>query len=194
MKKVVFLGNPNVGKSALINALSDSHIKVGNWPGVTTEMLHAKTTYKGQEIELLDLPGVYHFGKHAEEKIATQYLLEGDYDLIVNVIDAMNLERNLYLTLIARELQKPMIGVLNFDDDVQKSGMLIDIKKLEKYLQIPIFKTSAVKKTGLNDVLDYIVSDFNKEVNYNIYYKYHSFFPFFLTSFIMPPPRHCSPK
>lgn len=170
MKKVVFLGNPNVGKSALINALSDSHIKVGNWPGVTTEMIHANLNYKGEEIEFLDLPGIYHFGKHAEEKIATNYLLEGDYDLIINVIDSMNLERNLYLSLIARELQKPMISVLNFDDDVKKSGMIIDVNKLEKYLQVPVFKTSATKKTGITEVLDYIVSDYKKEVNYNIYY------------------------
>lgn len=171
MKKVVFLGNPNVGKSALINALSNSNIQVGNWPGVTTEMLSAKTVHKGVEIELLDLPGIYYFGNVTEEKITTDYLLNTDYDLIINVIDGMNLQRNLYLTLLARELQKPMLILLNFDDDVKKSGMVIDVKKLERFLQIPIFKTSAIKKTGIDETLDYIASDFKTEVKYNIFYK-----------------------
>lgn len=171
MKKIVFLGNPNVGKSALINALSNSNIHVGNWPGVTTEMLSAKTKHKNVDIEFLDLPGAYYFGNATEEKITTEYLLNTDYDLIINVVDGMNLQRNLYLTLLARELQKPMLILLNFDDDVQKSGMVIDVKKLSRFLQIPIIKTSATKKTGIEETLDYIVSDFKTSVNYNIFYQ-----------------------
>ncbi|MDR3214844.1 MAG: ferrous iron transport protein B [Bacilli bacterium] len=174
MKKIVFLGNPNVGKSALINAMSNSKIKVGNWPGVTVEKLEANFTYRNEELSFVDLPGTYNFTNDHEAKITTDVLLKAEYDLIVNVVDATNLERNLNITLLARELQKPMILLLNFDDDVEKNGLLIDIVKLQKYLQMPIYKTSATKKTGLNQVLDYIVNtDFNKlktSIDYNIYY------------------------
>ncbi|MEG0686916.1 MAG: ferrous iron transport protein B [Erysipelotrichales bacterium] len=172
MKKFVFLGNPNVGKSALINSLSDSKIKVGNWPGVTVEKIEARKTHHNQELMFIDLPGLYDFNDKAEEKITTDYLLSGDYDCIINVVDATNMERNLYLTLLARELQKPMIVLLNFDDDVRKSGMVIDEKKLERYLQVPVFKTSAPKKEGISEVLDYLSeTNFEHEKEFNIYYE-----------------------
>ncbi|MDL2211600.1 ferrous iron transport protein B [Erysipelotrichaceae bacterium OttesenSCG-928-M19] len=171
MKKIVFLGNPNVGKSALINAMSKSKIKVGNWPGVTVEKIEAQFNYKGVDLQLVDLPGTYNFTNNHEEKITTEVLLSGDYDLIINVVDATNLERNLNVTLLARELEKPMIVLLNFDDDVTKSGLMIDTVKLQRYLQVPVFKTSATKGTGISNVLDYIVgNDFSNHVDYNIYY------------------------
>lgn len=171
MIKVVFLGNPNVGKSALINAMSKSKIRVGNWPGVTVEKIQAEFTYKDQRIELVDLPGTYNFTNTHESKITTEVLLSGDFDLIVNVVDATNLERNLNITLLARELEKPMIVLLNFDDDVVKQGMIIDAKKLSNFLQVPVFKTSAIKGSGINQVLDYIVeTPLKKEMDYNIYF------------------------
>ncbi|MDF9867660.1 ferrous iron transport protein B [Bacilli bacterium PM5-3] len=171
MKKVVFLGNPNVGKSALINAMSKSKIKVGNWPGVTVEKIEANFTYKNQELDFVDLPGTYNFTNNHEEKVTTEILLSGEYDLIVNVVDATNLERNLNVTLLARELEKPMIVLLNFDDDVTKNGLVIDTVKLQRYLQMPVFKTSAIKNIGIDNVLNYIVdTDFEKHVDYNIYY------------------------
>ncbi|MDR1782297.1 MAG: ferrous iron transport protein B [Bacilli bacterium] len=170
-KNVVFLGNPNVGKSALINAMSNSKIKVGNWPGVTVDKLEANFTYKGCELLFTDLPGTYNFTNEHEAKITSEILLKGEYDLIVNVVDGTNLERNLNVTLLARELQKPMVLALNFDDDIVKSGLVIDTNKLERYLQMPVFRTSAKKQTGLNSLLDYIVEhDFSDHVDYNIYY------------------------
>ena len=171
MKKIVFLGNPNVGKSALINAMCKSKIKVGNWPGVTVDKIEAKVKHNDVELSFLDLPGSYNFNDTAEEKITTNELLKGDYDLIVNVLDSTNLDRNLYLTLIARELNKPMIVLLNFADDLKKKGAIIDTEKLARYLQVPVFLTSATKHTGINEVLDYIArTNFEKEKNYNIYY------------------------
>lgn len=172
MKKIVFLGNPNVGKSALINTISKSKIKVGNWPGVTVEMITANYKDQDQEFHLIDLPGTYHLdGIDNEERITANYLLNEDYDLIVNVVDATNLERNLYLTLLARELQKPMIVLLNFSDEIEKQGLVIDINKLQKYLQVPVIKTSATKNIGIVDVKKYFV-DFNKNdfKSYNIYF------------------------
>lgn len=171
MKKVVFLGNPNVGKSALINGMSNSKITVGNWPGVTVEKIEADFVYKGERFEFFDLPGTYNFTNTHESQITTEAILEGDYDLIVNVVDATNLERNLNMTLIARELNKPMIVVLNFYDDVTKSGLIIDTNRLSKYLQVPVFKTSATKNEGLNEVLDYIREmPEDKSKKYNIYF------------------------
>ncbi|WP_423362943.1 ferrous iron transport protein B [Mycoplasma sp. P36-A1] len=173
MKKVVFLGNPNVGKSALINAISGSKIKVGNWPGVTIEKNHANYTYNNEEISLIDLPGAYQLDNvSTEERITSEVLLEGDYDLIINVLDTTNLERNLYMTLLARELQKPMLILLNFEDQITKKGVVIDTVKLQRYLQAPIIRTSAMKATGIDAVKDFIANfDPNEKVKYNIYYS-----------------------
>ncbi|MGL4382743.1 MAG: FeoB small GTPase domain-containing protein, partial [Bacilli bacterium] len=170
--KIVFLGNPNVGKSALINRISGSKIKVGNWPGVTVEKIEATININNQVVQLIDLPGTYNLSNSdTEDQITRDVLLSKDYDLIVNVVDATNLERNLYLTLLARELQKPMILLMNFDDEVTKSGMIIDIKKLQRYLQMPIIKTSATKNVGIEQFKQYLAT-FNDQVfkPYNIYY------------------------
>ena len=173
MKTVVFLGNPNVGKSALINAISDSHLTVGNWPGVTVSKNEAVYTYKGEEVKLIDLPGAYQLDDDtAEEHLTGEFLLEGHYDLIIDVVDATNLNRNLYMTLLARELQKPMVLLLNFDDELQKSGTILNTDKLQQYLQMPIIRTSAMKNYGIEEVKDYI-HNFKKGnfKPYNIYYS-----------------------
>lgn len=173
MKKIIFLGNPNVGKSALINNISGSKIKVGNWAGVTVEKIEAKYKYEGETYQLIDLPGTYHLGNEdTEESITTHVLLDQDYDLIVNVVDATNLERNLYLTLLARELQKPMIVVLNYDDELKKQGTIINTEQLQRYLQVPIVCTSATKGTGIEELRELFSKfPYDKKVNYNIYYS-----------------------
>ena len=112
--QIAFVGNPNVGKSAWINALSGADFKVGNWPGVTIEKKEARVIWKEEAYHLIDLPGTYALDEVTnEERITTQYLREEPVDLIVNVVDATNLSRNLYLTLCLRELQIPMLLVLN---------------------------------------------------------------------------------
>ena len=101
MIKIAFAGNPNVGKSALINAISGSNLKVGNWPGVTVEKKEAEFIYKGENIRLIDLPGVYSLSPYTlEEKITREFILEENPDVVINVVESTNLERNLYLTML----------------------------------------------------------------------------------------------
>ena len=101
MLKIAFAGNPNVGKTALINEIAGSKLKVGNWPGVTVEKKEAQFTYENEEIFLIDLPGVYSLSPYSNEEIITRdYIINENPDLIINVVDATNLERNLYLTTL----------------------------------------------------------------------------------------------
>ena len=117
MIRLAFTGNPNVGKSALINAIAGSKLKVGNWPGVTVEKKEATFTYKGEEIELVDLPGVYSLSPYSlEEKITRDFILEENPDVVINVVDSTNLERNLYLRdLLLGNIQGPLTGIPNID-------------------------------------------------------------------------------
>ena len=112
---VAFVGNPNVGKSAWINALSNADFKVGNWPGVTVEKKEANVCWGGDSYHIIDLPGTYSLTNNGnEESITAAYLQSQQVDLIVNVLDATNLQRNLMLTLFLRELQIPMLLIFNF--------------------------------------------------------------------------------
>ena len=147
--QVAFVGNPNVGKSAWINALSHAHFKVGNWPGVTVEKREAEVIWDGVHYHLIDLPGTYSLDDgENEEGITTRFLKEEKVDLIVNVVDATNLSRNLYLTLALRKLQIPMILIFNFMDEVQKYHMRLQIEEISTYLGIPIYPYSAFDKKG----------------------------------------------
>ena len=132
MIKIAFAGNPNVGKSALINAISGSKLKVGNWPGVTVEKKEARFMHDGEEIEMVDLPGVYSLSPYSlEEKVTRDYILDENPDVIINVIDSTNIERNLYLTSLLKELGKPMIIALNFFDEFEKLEYRLDKKKFK---------------------------------------------------------------
>lgn len=167
MKRVVFAGNPNVGKSAWINALSDAHFKVGNWPGVTVEKKEAIVEWENEQYELVDLPGAYQLeGSKSEEAITAGYLKEESIDLIVNVVDATNLARNLYLTLKLRQYQIPMIIIFNFMDEVKRYEITIDIEQLRKKLQVPILPYSALNKEGIDDVKQTIIDTVNQKVYY----------------------------
>ena len=124
---VAFVGNPNVGKSAWINALSNADFKVGNWPGVTVEKKEANVCWGGDSYHIIDLPGTYSLTNNGnEESITAAYLQSQQVDLIVNVLDATNLQRNLMLTLFLRELQIPMLLIFNFMDEVKDYGIHID--------------------------------------------------------------------
>lgn len=148
-KQIVFVGNPNVGKSAWINALSHADFKVGNWPGVTVEKKEALITWNHHSYHLIDLPGTYDIQDSVnEEAITARYLKEEHIDLIVNVVDASNLSRNLYLTLTLRELQIPMMIIFNFMDEVKKYQIDVDIERLQDILQLPIFPFSAFDRQG----------------------------------------------
>ena len=155
MIKIAFAGNPNVGKTALINAMAGSKLKVGNWPGVTVEKKEAYFTYQGEEIAMVDLPGVYSLSPFSmEEKITRDFIINENPDVVINVVESTNIERNLYLTLLLQELGKPMIMALNFYDEFEKLNYSLDFEKMSSLVEMEIIKTSALKKTGLKELLD----------------------------------------
>lgn len=155
MIKIAFAGNPNVGKTALINSIAGSKLKVGNWPGVTVEKKEAEFIYKGEKIQLIDLPGVYSLTSHTvEERVTRDYILDESPDVIINVVDTTNLERNLYLTLLLKELGKPMIIALNYYDEFEKLGYSFDREKFTKYTSLETIETVAVKNRGQHELLD----------------------------------------
>lgn len=163
--QVAFVGNPNVGKSAWINALSKADFKVGNWPGVTIEKKEAIVSWEGNIYHLIDLPGTYALDTVTnEEKITTNYLHTQPIDLIVNVVDATNLSRNLFLTLALRELQIPMILILNFMDEVEKYHIQIETAKLARRLQLPVLPYSAFDSAHYDDVKQAICEQITKKV------------------------------
>jgi len=151
--KIAVAGNPNAGKSTLINALAGSRLQVGNWTGVTVEKKEAVIDYQGLACQFIDLPGTYSLSPYSEEEVvARDYLMNERPDLIVNVVDATNLERNLYLTVQLLELGIPMIIALNMYDEVEKKGYQINIKAIESILNVKIIPTIAIKKEGVSEL------------------------------------------
>lgn len=155
---VVFVGNPNCGKTTLFNALTESNVKVGNWPGVTVEKIEGVIEVDDKTLHIIDLPGIYSLETYTTEEIITRRCLaEDEIDVIVNIVDATALERHLYLTLQLLKIEKPMILVLNMIDLVEKHQIFLDIDNLSGKLGgIPVVKVSAAKKTGLLKLIDLI--------------------------------------
>ena len=151
---VAVAGNPNSGKSTLINAIAGTRLQVGNWPGVTVEKKTAVFEYEGRKIKLVDLPGTYSLSPYTQEEIiARDYLVHEKPDVIIDVVDATNLERNLYLTIQLLELGIPVVIALNIYDEAMKKGYKIDIKAMEKMLGVRVIPTIATKKSGLKELL-----------------------------------------
>lgn len=152
---VAFVGNPNCGKTTLFNAFTGAKLKVANWPGVTVERKEGETSYKGQKMKLVDLPGIYSLTSYSiEEKVTRECILGEDIDVIINVVDASSLERNLYLTLQLLEMGKPVILALNMMDIVRERGMEIDMHRLPEMLgEIPVVQVSARQRMGLDVLL-----------------------------------------
>lgn len=147
---VGFIGNPNCGKTTLFNAFTGANLKVANWPGVTVEKVEGSMKRGSIEYRLVDLPGTYSLTSYTmEEQVSRNYILSDDVDVIVDVVDASSLERNLYLTLQLLELGKPVVMALNMMDIVKKRGMEIDLHRLPEMLGIPVIPVSAQKRIGL---------------------------------------------
>ena len=147
---VAFIGNPNCGKTTLFNAYTGSNLKVANWPGVTVERVEGTMKDHGLEIRLVDLPGTYSLTAYTmEEQVSRAFILSDEVDVIIDVVDASALERNLYLTLQLLELGKPAVVALNMMDIVEKRGMEIDLHRLPEMLGVPVIPVSARKRTGL---------------------------------------------
>ena len=152
--RLALAGNPNCGKTTLFNAVTGSAQYVGNWPGVTVEKKEGRFSKSGMDITLVDLPGIYSLSPYTPEEIVSRkYLTEECPDLIINIVDATNLERNLYLTTQLAELGRPMIIALNMIDRLKKRGKEIDIKRLEDELGIPVCPISASKEAGIEELL-----------------------------------------
>ena len=162
--KIALVGQPNVGKSMLINSISNAKLKVGNFSGVTVTKEQVFLNYKHFHIEIIDLPGAYSLNDYTiEEKVTKDFLNNETYDIILNVLDSTNLQRNLLLTSELLTLDKKMIIALNMSDEAQKESIFIDEIQLSKIIGKPCIKTSATKKIGVTKLLDEIISKFQGE-------------------------------
>ncbi|MBS5523780.1 MAG: ferrous iron transport protein B [Clostridiales bacterium] len=172
---VGFIGNPNCGKTTLFNAYTGARLKVANWPGVTVEKKEGAMRFHNHNYKLVDLPGIYSLTCYSmEEILSRQYILSDDVDVIVDVADASNLERNLYLTLQLIELGKPVVLALNMMDIVSERGMEIDIHRLPEMLGIPVVPVSARKKTGLEILMHAVAHHVGKGVGDIEHHHYYS--------------------
>lgn len=168
--KVALAGNPNSGKTTLFNILTGSNQFVGNWPGVTVEKKEGKL--KGYEgVIITDLPGVYSLSPYTLEEVVTRnYMLNENPQVILNVIDGTNIERNLYLTTQLLELGLPVVVALNMVDVIRKNGDKIDIKELEKRLRTTVIEISALKGTGIEELKQAVVEKANETAHKTTHY------------------------
>ena len=138
-KTIAIIGNPNSGKTTLFNRLTGSNQHVGNWPGVTVDRKTGHVCHDGVGVDIVDLPGIYSLSPYTQEEIiAREYVLSDELDGILNIVDAANIERNLYLTLQLISLGLPMVVALGFMDDVRAQGVEINVKELERRLGVPV--------------------------------------------------------
>lgn len=152
--KIALAGNPNSGKTTLFNCLTGSNLYVGNWPGVTVEKKEGSLKNTMKDITLVDLPGIYSLAPYSMDEIVSRnFLLEERPNLIINIIDASNIERNLYLSTQLMELDCPMVGALNMMDVVKKTGVEIDIHQMEKIFGYPFIEISAQRETGIDELI-----------------------------------------
>ncbi|MFP4697950.1 MAG: ferrous iron transport protein B [Eubacteriales bacterium] len=164
---VAFVGNPNCGKTTLFNAYTGAKHKVGNWPGVTVEKKEGIVNYDDNTYKLVDLPGIYSLTPYSlEEKLSRNYILNEEVDMIYNIVDASNLERQLFLTLQLIETGKPVVLIMNMMDVVEKNNIKINVEVLEKTLGIPILPVIATKKVGLKQVLNKSLEVYNEIKKY----------------------------
>ena len=155
MKHFALAGNPNCGKTTLYNALTGSNAHVGNWPGVTVEKREGDYKKLDELISIVDLPGIYSLSPYTpEEIISRRFIVDDKPDCVINIVDATNLERNLYLTTQILEMDVPVVVALNMMDVIEKEGDKIDIKALENALGVPVVAISAQKKTNLDELME----------------------------------------
>ncbi|MCD6089661.1 50S ribosome-binding GTPase, partial [Candidatus Bathyarchaeota archaeon] len=158
MIEVALIGNPNVGKSLLFNDLTGGKAHVGNWPGKTVEKKEGICRYKGEEMKIVDLPGTYSLTAHSiDELIARDYIVKEKPDVVIDIVDASNLERNLYLTLQLLELEANVVIALNKYDIAKSLGYRIDVDELSRILGVRVIPTVATTKEGIDKLLEAVL-------------------------------------
>jgi len=173
MNTIALVGNPNCGKTTLFNALTGSNQRVGNWPGVTVEKKEGSFKFKNQEYTVIDLPGTYSLGSFSEDEIvARNYIVNENPDVVINVVDATNIERNLYLTTQLLEMGAKVVVALNMIDEAEAKHIEIDIKKLSEKLGAPVIPTVASRKKGIENLISKAVELINKDVDYKAHISY----------------------
>jgi len=156
--RVALAGNANVGKSVIFNYLTGLHQHIGNWPGKTVEKAEGTLHFRGYTLEIIDLPGIYSLSTYSiEEQITRDYIVQEKPDVVINVIDASVLERNLYFTLQLIELDRPIIIALNQIDQASRKGIQIDVEKMEKILGVPVIPTIATKGVGIFQLVEKVI-------------------------------------
>ena len=164
MQKIALIGNPNCGKTTLFNVLTGANQKVGNWPGVTVEKKFGYFKLENESIELVDLPGIYSLEQDysgIDEKIAQDYLEQDAIDLIINIVDATNLERSLVLTQQLMDRDVPMLLVMNMLDVAQQQGITVSTKMLADKLQLPVIEMIASQKRGVDELCSKLTRKIN---------------------------------
>ena len=164
MSCLALTSNPNSGKTSLFNVLAKTRQHVGNWPGVTVEKKEGTINYKGERYTVVDLPGTYSLGAYSEDEIvARNFILQDNPDVVVNVVDATNIERNLYLTVQMMEMGANMVMALNMMDEAESRGIRINKNKLSKRMGIPMVETIATKGSGIEELIEASIESFDKE-------------------------------
>ena len=164
MRKFALAGNPNSGKTTLFNSLTGATAHVGNWPGVTVDKREGTYRKLGEPIYVVDLPGIYSLSPYTpEEVISRNYILDEKPDCVINIVDATNLERNLYLTTQLLEIDVPVVVALNMSDVVRKNGDQIDAKTLSDRLGVPVVEISALKQEHLDELMDEAIKASNNK-------------------------------
>jgi len=164
---IALAGNANVGKSVIFNELTGSNQIIGNWPGKTVERAEGKLLFEGHNIEVIDLPGIYSFSTYSmEEIVSREYIAFEKPDVVINVVDASVLERNLFFTIQLKEMQIPLVVCVNQVDLAKQKGIVIDTEKLEAALGVPVVSTIAIRGEGLHELMEVATEmAFNKSKN-----------------------------